>query len=133
MADRKQLHCSIITPERAVLEADATFVAVPLHDGEMGFMPGRAPIVAKLGVGELRVEKPDGAERFLVTGGFVQVLRNEVNVLTSRAVSVEDLTRDAARAALTTAEAMPALTDADFTARQTAIAHARAALRLATK
>lgn len=133
MADRKPLYCSVITPERSVLESDATFVAVPLHDGEMGFMPGRAPIVAKLGVGELRVEKDGGAERFLIHGGFVQVLNNAVNVLTSRAVSVDDLTRDSARAALATAEAMPSITDLDFAARQTAIAHARAALRLATK
>lgn len=133
MADRKQLHCSVITPERAVLDADADFVAVPLHDGEMGIKRGRAPIIAELGVGELRVEKPTGAERFLVSGGFLQVLNNEVNVLTGRAVSVDDLTRDAARTALTEAEAMPSATDAEFAARQTALAQARTALRLATK
>lgn len=133
MADRKQLHCSVITPERAVLEADADFVAVPLHDGELGIKRSRAPIIAKLGVGELRVEKAGGTERFLIDGGFLQVLENEVNVLTTRAVNVDQLSRDAARTALTAAEAMPNITDEEHAARQAALDHARTAMRLATK
>ena len=36
-----QLHCIVVTPEKAELEQKADFVALPLYDGEIGFAPGR--------------------------------------------------------------------------------------------
>lgn len=39
MANEKTFHCSVVTPERAVLEADARMVVFPAHDGERGIMP----------------------------------------------------------------------------------------------
>jgi F-type H+-transporting ATPase subunit epsilon len=59
MASTDTFHCSVITPERKVLECDATFVAFPAYDGEMGVLPRRAPLVCKLGIGPLRIETLD--------------------------------------------------------------------------
>ena len=56
MATSDTFQCSIITPERKVLECDATFVAFPAYDGEMGVLTRRAPLVCKLGIGPLRIE-----------------------------------------------------------------------------
>ena len=41
-----QMRCQVITPEKTLMDAEVTFVAVPLIDGEMGILPGRAPVVA---------------------------------------------------------------------------------------
>ena len=132
MAKKSQLHCSVITPERAVLETDASFIAVPAHDGEIGIATDRAPLVAKLGVGELRVESPGGdAKHYLIDGGFVQVLNNEVSVLTSKATPVEDLSRATARTDLDAALHMPNVDELEHTMRENATDRARAALRLA--
>lgn len=45
MADT--FHCSVVTPERAVLECEASFAAFPAHDGEIGIMPQRAPLLCR--------------------------------------------------------------------------------------
>lgn len=133
MARRRELFCSVVTPEAAVWQAEASFVAMPAHDGEIGVLRDRAPLVCKLGVGELRIDSPEGMEHFLIDGGFAQVLDNEVTILTGRAVPVDELRRAEAETALKAALAMP-ITDAkSFEARQTALARARAALRLATR
>jgi F0F1-type ATP synthase epsilon subunit len=50
----ERLHCLVITPERTVVDESADFMAVPLYDGELGVLPGRAPLVGRLGFGELR-------------------------------------------------------------------------------
>ena len=84
MAD-KTFHCSIVTPERAVLETEATFVAIPAHDGEIGIMRGRASLLCQLGIGALRAETPNGEEIFFVDRGFAQMVDNRLTVLTEQA------------------------------------------------
>ena len=45
----------VVTPERALLDEPADFVALPMYDGELGVLPGRAPLIGRLGYGELRI------------------------------------------------------------------------------
>src|SRR3954469_5107983 len=80
------LQCIIVTPEATALDTPADFVALPLFDGEAGVAPGRAPLIGRLGYGELRVRTGGTTQRFYVDGGFVQVANNIVSVLTNRAV-----------------------------------------------
>ena len=74
----RELQCVVVTPERALLDEPADFVALPLYDGELGVLPGRAPLIGRLGFGELRIRKGDQTQRFYVDGGFVQVRDNVV-------------------------------------------------------
>src|SRR5215216_296594 len=90
------LQCIIVTPEATALDTPADFVALPLFDGEAGVAPGRAPLIGRLGYGELRVRIGNDTRRFYVDGGFVQVADNIVSVLTNRAVPADRL--DAAAA-----------------------------------
>ena len=53
----EQLRCVVVTPERAVLDEPADFVALPMYDGELGVLPGRAPLIGRLGCGELRIRR----------------------------------------------------------------------------
>ena len=116
MAKGDTFHCSVITPERAVLEADATFVAFPAHDGEVGILPGRAPLLFKLGIGVLRVESGTGEEQLFVDGGFAQMVDNRLTLLTEQAKRAEDIDHGAAERALSEAKALPMVTDAEFAA-----------------
>ncbi len=81
------LHVSVISPEAVLLDADASSVVAPAFDGELGILTGHAPMMTLLGKGELRVSGEGGApRRFAVEGGFLQVVENQVRVVTERAV-----------------------------------------------
>ena len=130
MARNETFHCSVITPERAVLEADATFVAFPAHDGEVGILPGRAPLLFKMGIGELRVESPEGNHTFFVDGGFAQMVENRLTLLTEQAKALEEIDRAAVERALDEAKGMPMVTESEFAARQRAVRRAEVQLHL---
>src|SRR5437588_3066687 len=86
-----ELHCVVVTPERALLDQVADFVALPMYDGELGVLPGRAPLIGRLGYGELRIRRGQQTERFFIDGGFAQVRENTVTVLTSRAMKASEI------------------------------------------
>jgi F-type H+-transporting ATPase subunit epsilon len=132
MARNDTFHCSVITPERAVLETEATFVAFPAHDGEVGILPGRAPLLFKMGIGALRVESPEGNHTFFVDGGFAQMVENRLTLLTEQAKAVDEIDRAAAERALAEARELPMINDAEFAARQRAVRSAETQIRLAS-
>ena len=127
----KTLQCVVVTPERAVLDETVSFVAVPMYDGELGVLPGRAPLIGRLGAGELRIIRNHNTERFFVDGGFVQVADNVVAVLTNRAVPTHSLDPAAAETQLAAALQKPANTPELREIRERAVAQARAQLRAA--
>ncbi len=81
----RSFNLSVISPERTLFEGKALFVVVPAYDGEIGILHDHAPLMALLGEGALRVETERGSLRFRVSGGFVQVMDNEVSVLSETA------------------------------------------------
>ena len=131
MADStKILHCVVVTPERALLDAPADFVALPMYDGELGVLPGRAPLIGRLGYGELRIRTGQETRRFFVDGGFAQVRADTVTVLTSRALKAEEINTAAAEQVLHEAPS-PASTPEAAETRHKAQERARAQLRVA--
>lgn len=82
------LHVSVISPEASLYEGDATSVVVPAFDGEVGILTGHAPMMTLLGKGELRVEGGGGARKFTIEGGFLQVVNDQVRVVTERGSSL---------------------------------------------
>jgi F-type H+-transporting ATPase subunit epsilon len=121
------LQCVVVTPERAVLDAPVDFVALPMYDGELGVLPGRAPLIGRLGYGELRTRHGAQTQRYYVDGGFAQVRANMVTVLTPRALRAEEIDAQAATQALQTALAAPEGQETNLKAQQ----RARAQLRVA--
>ena len=114
----------VVTPEQAVLDEPVDFVALPMYDGELGVLPGRAPLIGRLGYGELRTRRDGTTRRFFVDGGFAQVRGDVVTVLTARAVRAEDINPEAALRPATTPEAQEAQLRAQERARaQLRIAH----------
>ena len=81
------LKVSVISPERILFEGPARGVVAPAFDGEMGILPMHAPLMTLLGRGTLRVDTAEGEKRFGVTGGFLQVVDDEVRVVTESATA----------------------------------------------
>lgn len=79
------LKVSVISPERVLFEGAARSVVAPAFDGELGILPMHAPLMTLLGKGTLRVETAEGERRFGVDGGFLQVVDDQVRVVTERA------------------------------------------------
>ena len=101
------VRCVVVTPERAVLDEPAELVILPMYDGELGVLPGRAPLVGRLGAGELRLKTGDASKRWYVEAGFVQVRSDVVTVLTANARPATEITSAMADQAKTEAEALP--------------------------
>jgi F-type H+-transporting ATPase subunit epsilon len=101
---RKSIRCKLVTPTAAVVDGQVAYASVPLHDGLMGFLPGRAPILARLGMGELRLDFADtdkgqgGSDAYFVDGGFLKMADDNLTILAENAIPSENLTIAAAEA-----------------------------------
>jgi F-type H+-transporting ATPase subunit epsilon len=117
--------CIVVTPERAVLECEARFVALPAWDGEIGVLRNRAPLICKLGIGRLRVETPAERHVLFLDGGFAEMIDNRLTVLTEVARRPEELDRDEIEAGLEAARAIEVRDDESFAVRQAAMQRVR--------
>jgi F-type H+-transporting ATPase subunit epsilon len=124
------IQCVVVTPERTLFDELVDFVALPLYDGELGILPGRTPLIGRLGYGELRTRVGGSTRKYFVDGGFVQVRDNVVSVLTNHATDAARIDTAAATRALEQAQARRATNDLEITERTRAIARARAMLRV---
>jgi F-type H+-transporting ATPase subunit epsilon len=79
------LHISVISPEAMLYEGDSQSVVATAFDGEVGILTNHAPMVTLLGTGTVRIG--DGPS-FTVSGGFLQVVDNQVRVVTERASKI---------------------------------------------
>jgi F-type H+-transporting ATPase subunit epsilon len=79
------LKVSVISPERTLFEGEVDAVTAPAFDGEVGILPHHAPMMTLLGNGELRLGTAGSAGRFRVEGGFLQVINDNVRVVTEKA------------------------------------------------
>lgn len=64
-----------------MFDGDADAVVAPAYDGEVGILPNHAPFMTLLGEGSLVIRRAGSASRFLVRGGFLQVVDNKVRVV----------------------------------------------------
>lgn len=107
---KKTFNCTVITPEERLLDEEVTYVNIPLHDGLMGILPGRSPILAKLGLGELKITSVEGGDRsYMLEDGFAQMVGSSLTLLAKSATPVESLSEEEARAELAEANARNAV------------------------
>jgi F-type H+-transporting ATPase subunit epsilon len=131
MAD---LSLVLVTPERTLFDRPVSSIRVPLFDGAAGFYPGRAPLVGRLGLGELRLTDASGTvESYFIDGGFVQVKGTVVSVLTNSATAISEISRKAAAAKLDEAKAARSKSDDEFAVVARRLEKARKMLALAGK
>ena len=110
------IRCRVVTPTDQVLDEKVTYANIPAWDGLFGVMSGHAPLVARLGIGELRLtldrDSGGGDRSVYIDGGFVKVADNDVIILADAAELAERLTETDAKAELAEAEARQIPADA---------------------
>ena len=80
------LQVQVVSPSRVLFEGPAAALVAPSWDGQVGVLPGHAPMLMLLGAGPLSVERPGGgSDTFHVVGGVMKVERDVVTLLTEYA------------------------------------------------
>ena len=117
------LHVELVSPEEILFSGDADMVICRTTDGEIAFLTGHAPFVGALGIGGVKLRRPDGTDdTAAVHGGFVEVSHDRVTILSDVAEMASQIDVLRAREARDRAEA---------TLRDTHTAEVEAALRRA--
>jgi F-type H+-transporting ATPase subunit epsilon len=102
MADTFQLE--IVTPEKKVVDTPAEEVQIPGKDGYLGVLPGHAPLITELGVGEISFREGATEQRLAVAWGFAEVLPGKVTILAESAERPSEIDVARARQAKESAE-----------------------------
>jgi F-type H+-transporting ATPase subunit epsilon len=132
----KTFRCRLITPVAQILDEPVKYVSLPVWDGLLGVLPNRGPMVAKLGIGSLRIDFPDregargGTRTFLIEDGFVQMVNNKLTILAGAAVPAETLVESEAQAELAEAQARRPTPGATSAKEMDVISRDRARARL---
>ena len=130
MAD-KTFECTIITPHGPIYTGRVESASIPAHDGEVGILQHRAPLVCKLGAGQLRFRSEAGLESWFIDGGFAHVRDDRLLVLTQEALRPEQINIADAWARLEHARQMIAVDEVSTRRRTQLETSARARLRVA--
>src|ERR1700756_1167797 len=99
----------IVTPERLVVKDNAEEAQIPGKNGYMGILPGHAPLISELAVGEISYRINGVTNRVSVAWGFAEVLPNKLTILAETAERPEEI--DVARAEKAKARAEQKLAD----------------------
>jgi F-type H+-transporting ATPase subunit epsilon len=106
------LQLEVVTPERQLIAESVSEVQLPAQGGYLGILPGHAPLITELGMGELSYRR--GGETYYATviHGFAEVLPDRVIVLAERAERAEEVDVKRAHAARERAEKLLAQREA---------------------
>jgi F-type H+-transporting ATPase subunit epsilon len=133
MADTFQLE--IVTPEKLVVKEAAEEAQIPGKSGYLGILPGHAPLITELGVGEITYRASGQTKHLSVAWGFAEVLPEKVTILAETAEKPEEI--DVARAESAKGQAEQELKsgapDLDYEAVQGALARAETRIEVAKK
>jgi F-type H+-transporting ATPase subunit epsilon len=78
--------CVVVTPEGELLDQKVSQVILPAYDGLIGILTDRAPMLARLGKGPLRVDPEQGTpQTYHIEGGVAQMKSNHLTILTQKA------------------------------------------------
>ena len=100
------LALEIVSPEKLLLSRDVDMVVIPASEGEMGVLPGHAPMIVMLRGGTIALyENGNVTERLYVAGGFAEVTPERCTVLANEVRPVAEVSRAAAEKRLAEAEA----------------------------
>lgn len=133
MADTFQLE--IVTPEKMVVREVAEEIQIPGKDGYLGILPGHAPLISELAVGEITYRNGNVITRLAVAWGFAEVLPDKVTILAETAERAGEIDASQAQAAKQRAESNLAssTTEEDFQRAVTDLQLAETRLEVAEK
>jgi F-type H+-transporting ATPase subunit epsilon len=95
MPDTFQLE--IVTPEKKVVDTSATEIQIPGKNGYLGVLPGHAPLITELAVGEITYHAGADEQTLAVAWGFAEVLPDKVTILAETAERPSEIDVERAR------------------------------------
>jgi F-type H+-transporting ATPase subunit epsilon len=99
-----RIQLEVVTPDRQVVHESVSSVTIPGKDGYLGILPGHAPLLSELKVGEVVYSRDDTKHYLAVSWGFAEVLPNRCIILVQTAERAEDIDLERAEHALERAE-----------------------------
>ena len=133
MAETFQLE--IVTPEKMVVKESAEEAQIPGKQGYLGILPGHAPLITELAVGEITYRAGGATHRLAVAWGFAEVLPDKVTILAETAERPQEI--DVKRAEQAKAKAEDLLktgkTEEDFTKAEGQLQRAETRLQVASE
>ena len=131
MADMLQLE--IVTPDKLQVRESADEVQIPGKAGDIGVLPGHAPLITELTIGEIAYKHGGVTEHLSVAWGFAEVLPDKVTILAQTAERAQEIDVKRAEEAKARAEAAlkEAAADLDFEATLNALRRAEVRLKVA--
>ena len=131
----KNLLLQIITPEKIVYSDEIDEIVVPAIDGEIAILPNHINLLTQIVPGELIVKKGISTQLIAITGGFLEINNNEINILADYAIKAQDVEAARAMEAKKRAEKIMSekSTEKDFKIAQGELIKAILELRISTK
>lgn len=128
----EEIELIVVTPERQLLRETVVEVTIPGLDGALGILPGHAPLMSELGIGELTYRLGTASQpiSLAVLRGFAEVLPDRVTVLAETAERAEEIDLSRAEAAKARAEKRLASNDANVDWDRATVALERAVIRI---
>ena len=122
----------IVTPERQLLRENIADVQMPGENGYLGILPGHAPLMTELGIGELSYRDTNAKESMpiAIIRGFAEVLPDHVTILAETAERAEEIDLQRAKEALARAEKRLASNDPNIDWDRASVALQRALIRI---
>ena len=127
------IHCDVVSAEQEIFSGRVTMVVATGTMGELGIMPGHAPLLTGIKPGPVRLLTEDGSEETIfASGGFLEVQPGVVTILADTALRADDVDEAAAEEARREAEQALANQSGDFDYGRASAQLAEAAAQLAT-
>jgi F-type H+-transporting ATPase subunit epsilon len=99
------LNVELVSPERSLWSGEASMVVAKTIDGDIGVLPGHAPVLAVLANGVVRIDATEGSQvRALVVGGFLSIADDRVSILAEFSEYLDEIDASAAQSDLQRAE-----------------------------
>ncbi len=133
MADTFQVE--IVTPEKLVVRDVAEEMQIPAKNGYIGVLPGHAPLITELAVGEITYRSNGYTHHLAVAWGFAEVLPDKVTILAETAERADEIDVKRAEEAKNRAEERlrSGNTEIDFSRAENALQRAETRLQVAQK
>jgi len=126
----ESIHLEIVTPQKRLIGLDVDEVILPGREGYLGVLPGHAPLLSELDVGQVMYRRGNTRHYLSMAWGFAEVLSDRVSVLAEIAERAEDIDRDRAGRARDRAKERLSSQSGDIDIRRAQIALQKALIRL---
>ena len=126
----QKLLLRVVTPDRQVVREDVEEIQAPGREGYLGILPGHAPLLSELKPGEMTYRQGKDFQRLAVSGGFLEILPEQVTVLAETAERPEEIDIARALSAKERAELRLKSPDPEVDLNRAAVALERALIRI---